>query len=346
MSAVSISDRKIVAEVVQVGLDPLPAEEDQLLDRNGHVPIVPRLVPGDAGRREQRRRGDLLDRQTQIALDRREGRAERFVDLGWQRADVARARCREHALGLPAAVLPRRRGRRIAVRRPSHHVQQQLRVLDARRERPLRRVPPSTRGSAGARSTRRSASGPPGRRTRRAFGSSRRRRSRVASGTRPAASAAAGSTRRATRRPLESPRVPRRAEDVVVGPSLERELGHVRPAEHDRARRDHPLDGDLAPLGGRPVEHRPRAEVRDLTDDVGVVLDQEREAGERALGAALVERRGRPPPPPPATAPSPRSAPGSAVRSERSTRSPARPRQHGVRERPVPAERASIDPGS
>ncbi len=57
----------------------------------------------------------------------------------------------------------------------------------------------------------------------------------VASGTRPAASAAPDPPRRAARRPLEPPGVARRAEDVVVGPSLERELGDVRPAD-DRSR--------------------------------------------------------------------------------------------------------------
>ena len=246
---------------------------------------------GEVERREQRRRRDLLDREAELALDRGERGAEGLLDVLGQRTDVARSGRREDAPGHPTAVLPRRRRGRVAVRRAAHHVEEQLRVLDGRRERPLGRVV-HPRGD-------RPASDQPVGRLEAGQAAERRRRS-----DRAAAVASGGDRRQAggegrgraaggaARRPVEAPRVARRPEQLAVGIPLERELGQVGAADRDRARRHQAFDGDLAPFGGRPVEHRARGVARELAGHIGVVLDQQRQAGERALGAALVELLG------------------------------------------------------
>ena len=275
---------EVVAELVQVLLDPRATEPDQLLGRDGGEPVVPRLGPGEVERREQRRRRDLIDREAELALDRREPRRGRVPPR------------------------PRAAGRRLVFGA------QRGRAWASRR-RAATPAPPSGRRAPGHASRARAASRPRcparaapswrsihdgiGRRPTSPFVGLRPARPQNAAGVRidppPSRrwrSGRAGGEGRARRR--TRPGDHSRPQGLRAGPNSSLS---VYPGMRTRAgwsgrsgSRPPPpcVRRDLAPIGGRTIEHRSRGEVGDPAGDVGVVLDQQRQPGERALGAAVV----------------------------------------------------------
>ena len=118
-----------------------------------------------------------------------------------------------------------------------------------------------------------------------------------AAGTMPGGDRRRRAAARAPGRAVEVPRVAGEPEGHRLGDAHRAERGHVRPPDHDPARVPDPADHLGVRVGRRPVGGGPVG--RDVAGDVGVVLDRDRNTGERRRrfraglplnGLRLVER--------------------------------------------------------
>ncbi len=261
---------------VRIPLDPLAAEHRGVLRGGEHEPVLVGHEPGEeaAGLPVLHGHAEQLGEPVRALVERR-------GDLGRQRPEVVGALGHDQPLRQARGRQRHGQRRRVAVDGAGDDVEQQREVVGGRRHEAVRRqVDPVGRDAAADHAVGRLVAEQPAERRGDADGAAA-----VGAGRddrQPRGERGGGSAARAAGGEVGVPRVAGGAEEEVVGEALDAELGHVRLADDDAARRAQPADGDAVGLGGRRIGE-PAGAVRGAhAAHVVVVLREHRQPSQRA----------------------------------------------------------------